>query len=163
MSCPNLVQLAPAHQHVLQGMGVSAVWAIHQDWRFPPSIGRADLYRLRDASGMSRLAFYQKQIGNTIPPGIMRELPGDGLVGLPDLPAERSVDLDRFCPAVGATVAILRDGKLLLTRREDFEVWCLPGGCVDEDESLADAARREAEEETGLKVRLTRLVVYTLV
>jgi ADP-ribose pyrophosphatase YjhB (NUDIX family) len=59
-------------------------------------------------------------------------------------------------------IAIVRDGKLLLTRREDFDVWCLPGGSLDPGESLAQAARREAAEETGLQVTLTRLVgVYT--
>jgi ADP-ribose pyrophosphatase YjhB (NUDIX family) len=52
--------------------------------------------------------------------------------------------------------------RLLLTRREDFEVWCLPGGAVDEGESLAAAAVREVAEETGLAVELTRLVgVYS--
>lgn len=48
--------------------------------------------------------------------------------------------------------------RVLLTRREDFEVWCLPGGSVEEGESLAAAAVREVAEETGLEVRLTRLV-----
>lgn len=48
--------------------------------------------------------------------------------------------------------------RVLLTRREDFEVWCLPGGSVEEGESLAEAALREVAEETGLAVRLTRLV-----
>jgi ADP-ribose pyrophosphatase YjhB (NUDIX family) len=48
--------------------------------------------------------------------------------------------------------------RVLLTRREDFEVWCLPGGTVDEHESLAAAAVREVSEETGLAVQLTRLV-----
>lgn len=52
--------------------------------------------------------------------------------------------------------------RVLLTRREDFEVWCLPGGGVDEGESLAEAAVREVAEETGLEVDLTRLVgVYS--
>ena len=49
-------------------------------------------------------------------------------------------------------------GRVLLTRREDFEVWCLPGGSGEEGESLAKAALREVAEETGLAVRLTRLV-----
>ncbi len=65
--------------------------------------------------------------------------------------------------ALGVTAAIMRDGQILLTKREDFEVWCLPGGHVDPGESIAQAAIREAREETGLEVRLTRLVgVYSV-
>jgi ADP-ribose pyrophosphatase YjhB (NUDIX family) len=48
--------------------------------------------------------------------------------------------------------------RVLLTRREDFEVWCLPGGTVDEGESLAEAAIREVREETGFEVQLEHLV-----
>jgi ADP-ribose pyrophosphatase YjhB (NUDIX family) len=59
-------------------------------------------------------------------------------------------------------VAVIDDGKVLLTKREDFEVWCLPGGGVEEGESLAEAGIREVKEETGLDVELTRLVgVYS--
>lgn len=61
-------------------------------------------------------------------------------------------------PSLGVNIAILESGKVLLTKREDFEVWCLPGGAVDDGESLADAALREAREETGLAVELKRLV-----
>lgn len=65
-------------------------------------------------------------------------------------------------PNIAVTVAILENEKVLLTRREDFEVWCLPGGQVDEGETLAQAALREVREETGLEVELTRLVgTYT--
>ncbi len=61
-------------------------------------------------------------------------------------------------PAIGAVVAIIQHGRILLTQRDDFAVWCLPGGAVEDAESLAEAAAREAFEETGLQVRLTRLV-----
>lgn len=61
-------------------------------------------------------------------------------------------------PTIGATIAIMQDGRILLTRREDFEVWCLPGGAVDPGESVAQTAIREAREETGLDVELTHLV-----
>jgi ADP-ribose pyrophosphatase YjhB (NUDIX family) len=59
---------------------------------------------------------------------------------------------------LAACVAIFQNGKILLTKREDFEVWCLPGGGVEENESLPQSAIREAYEETGLKIQLTRLV-----
>jgi ADP-ribose pyrophosphatase YjhB (NUDIX family) len=64
---------------------------------------------------------------------------------------------------LAVNVAVMdRDDRVLLTRREDFEVWCLPGGAVDHGESLAQAAVREVAEETGLAVQLTRLIgVYS--
>ncbi len=67
-------------------------------------------------------------------------------------------------PSLGVNIAILNDaGEILLTRREDFEVWCLPGGAVDDRESAAQAAIREAHEETGLEVELIRLVgIYSI-
>src|SRR4030066_410646 len=61
-------------------------------------------------------------------------------------------------PVLGVNVAIIQDGKVLLTKRRDFEVWCLPGGEVDSGEPLAQAATREAREEVGLEVELERLV-----
>ncbi|MDQ2852072.1 MAG: dihydrofolate reductase [Actinomycetota bacterium] len=55
---------------------------------------------------------------------------------------------------VGASVAIIRDGRLLITRREDNGLWCLPGGGVDAGETWAEAAIREVREETGLEIAI---------
>jgi len=65
-------------------------------------------------------------------------------------------------PGLAVIVAVMTEGKILLTKREDFEVWCLPGGGVEDGETLAEGAIREAKEETGLDVELTHLVgVYS--
>ncbi|MBZ0303449.1 MAG: NUDIX domain-containing protein [Anaerolineae bacterium] len=60
---------------------------------------------------------------------------------------------------LGVSVAVLNDaGRILLQQREDFAVWGLPGGEIEPGETAAQAAVRETYEETGLEVRLTRLV-----
>ena len=62
-------------------------------------------------------------------------------------------------PAVG--VVIVEDGRLLLIRRAKNPFrgcWAVPGGKVRWGETLAAAARREAEEETGLIVRVGDVV-----
>ncbi len=61
-------------------------------------------------------------------------------------------------PGLIVNVAVIDGNKILLTRREDFEIWILPSGGVEDGESLAQAAIRETKEETGLDVELTSLV-----
>src|SRR6187551_2806398 len=54
------------------------------------------------------------------------------------------------------------EGVVLVRRRNPPHGWALPGGFVDPGESVAQAARREAKEETGLDVELTDLLaVYS--
>jgi 8-oxo-dGTP pyrophosphatase MutT (NUDIX family) len=61
-------------------------------------------------------------------------------------------------PELGVVIAVLQDDTVLLTKREDFDVWCLPGGAVDPGEAVDQAAVREVLEETGLQVQLTHYV-----
>ena len=60
---------------------------------------------------------------------------------------------------------IIRGKQVLLVKRkfEPFKgMWVVPGGFVEEGETVEAAARREALEETGVKVKLVKLVgVYS--
>lgn len=59
---------------------------------------------------------------------------------------------------LAVSVAVIVNKQVLLTLREDFEVWCLPSGGVELGEVVGSAAIRETKEETGLDVKLTGLV-----
>lgn len=52
--------------------------------------------------------------------------------------------------------------KVLLLQRTDDGKWAVPGGTMEAGESLSEACAREVFEETGLQVKVRRLLsVYT--
>jgi 8-oxo-dGTP diphosphatase len=57
------------------------------------------------------------------------------------------------------------DGSIVLARRRNDphkHEWALPGGMMDGDETIEQTAIREAKEETGLTIRLDRVIgVYS--
>ena len=64
-------------------------------------------------------------------------------------------------PKVAAAVLVEQDGHVLLVRRvnEPFRgMWTLPAGFINGGEDPAEAAARECLEETGLSVRVTRVL-----
>ena len=64
-------------------------------------------------------------------------------------------------PSVSAVI-FDRRGRVLLQQRSDGGQWGLPGGSVEIGESVTAAVVREVREETGLTVRVARLVgVYS--
>jgi ADP-ribose pyrophosphatase YjhB (NUDIX family) len=65
---------------------------------------------------------------------------------------------------VGCSAVIFDESrkKVLLTRRADNGEWCLPSGHMEPGESAEEACAREVIEETGLLVKITRLIgIYT--
>ena len=63
----------------------------------------------------------------------------------------------------GTCAAVFNErGEILLQKRADNGFWSMPGGAVDPGESVEQGALREVWEETGLQVRVVRLVgVYS--
>jgi ADP-ribose pyrophosphatase YjhB (NUDIX family) len=58
-------------------------------------------------------------------------------------------------PFLAVSAAIIRDGRVLVAQRARgpaLGVWTMPGGVVEAGETLAEALKREIEEETGLIV-----------
>lgn len=73
--------------------------------------------------------------------------------------------LSRRQPSLAVDVIISSDAGVVMIKRGQGPykgMWALPGGFVQYGEEVEDAAVREAREETGLRVRLRKLVgVYS--
>ncbi len=70
----------------------------------------------------------------------------------PDAPKATSI-------VIAVSAFVLDDaGRLLMIRRTDNGLYALPGGRHELGETMTEAAVRETEEETGLRVTVTGLV-----
>ncbi len=75
-------------------------------------------------------------------------------------PAASGGDDGRLYPArpvLAASLAVFREGRVLLARRAApplAGLFTLPGGVVEAGEALADAALREMREEVGVEARI---------
>jgi D-glycero-alpha-D-manno-heptose 1-phosphate guanylyltransferase len=67
-----------------------------------------------------------------------------------------TIDWNQAQPKLG-TCLVIRDpsNRILLEQRSDCGWWGLPGGRLDAGETLAEGAKREAFEETGLQIEIT--------
>jgi len=91
----------------------------------------------------------------------------DAAAALPHAHADAQEDLATVggAPRITAIVACVDEaGRILIVKQVAGPfagAWLLPGGSVEENERLEDAARRELLEETGYRVdELTRVAQY---
>lgn len=71
------------------------------------------------------------------------------------------IKVNEIRPGV-AMIIFNEKGEVLLQKRADVNLWGIPSGHVEPGETVKDAAVREILEETGLKVKILRLIgVYS--
>lgn len=71
------------------------------------------------------------------------------------------MSLPQQFPKLGVSACVWRDGRALIIQRGKPPLpglWSLPGGHVEAGETVAAAASRELEEETGVTAELSHLV-----
>lgn len=60
---------------------------------------------------------------------------------------------DTYRHSVSVAAVVTNDqGEVLVIQRQDTGAWQLPGGILEQYESIHDGVRREVHEETGLRV-----------
>jgi 8-oxo-dGTP diphosphatase len=72
--------------------------------------------------------------------------------------------VERTGSPYGAHTLVYRDnGDILLVRHDHVDLWVLPGGGIDGDESFREAAERELAEEAGVDATYDGLAMVTSV
>jgi len=64
-------------------------------------------------------------------------------------------------PIVSVGAVVIRDCSVLLVKRDQEPskgLWSIPGGVIELGESLEHAVQREVREETGIDVKIVRLL-----
>ena len=70
----------------------------------------------------------------------------------------RLMAVDKVTPGTAAVILNSERDSVLLHLRNDQPMWSLPGGPPDFGESFSQCVLREVKEETGLVVKIVRLI-----
>jgi ADP-ribose pyrophosphatase YjhB (NUDIX family) len=62
---------------------------------------------------------------------------------------------------VRSAVVVFHEGRLLLMQQNGKPFWVLPGGTLEEGESIAECAVREMQEEVGMRVSLVGMLALS--
>jgi len=78
-----------------------------------------------------------------------------------DFIADVLQDVGYATPKIDVRAVVFKDNKLLLAKETQDGLWSIPGGWADIGYSAAENAEKEVLEETGLEVKVTRLLALT--
>jgi ADP-ribose pyrophosphatase YjhB (NUDIX family) len=70
-------------------------------------------------------------------------------------------DVGYATPKMDVRAVVFKDQKLLLAKETQDGLWSIPGGWADVGFSAAENAEKEVLEETGIKVKATKLLAMT--
>jgi len=59
---------------------------------------------------------------------------------------------------ISSAAIIIHNNKILICKANNHDRWDFPKGCIEEDESLLNAAIREAYEETGITLKIEECI-----
>ncbi|KTD70194.1 Mutator MutT protein [Legionella steelei] len=93
----------------------------------------------------------------------LREIASEFMANYSDTPLAEikqifSLEAGYATPKVDVRAFILKDNKLLLVKERADELWTLPGGWAETNESAAESVIRETKEESGFDVSVIRLL-----
>lgn len=124
---------------------------------------RLELFRRLQALARTGLYFcrdeYDRERYGEVEAIAAELLAGGAALSAEELRAAWSRETGYVTPKIEVRGAVFRpqDGRVLLVRETADGLWTLPGGWADVGDSPAGAIRREIEQETGFRVRVTRL------